>query len=124
MEFGNHLKALREKRGLSQGELARRSGVSWSYISFLEAGKRKSPSVKIILALAGALAVSVEELLGQDSREPLQMSMDMAEFAKLPPELREFLLKDILPIIERMAKKLSDRERKARVKPRGKVRHE
>jgi transcriptional regulator with XRE-family HTH domain len=58
-------KRLRERRKLSQNELAKRARVSQSYLSKLEAGQRgKAISVEIVKRLAKALGVPVTELLG------------------------------------------------------------
>lgn len=49
--------------GVSQGTLARRSGVSPGYIGLIETGQRgKNPSREIIKRLSGALKCTVEEL--------------------------------------------------------------
>jgi HTH-type transcriptional regulator, competence development regulator len=58
------IKTLREEKGLSQKALATRIGVSDAYITMLETGKRKNPSLDILKKLAKALGVPVTELLG------------------------------------------------------------
>jgi transcriptional regulator with XRE-family HTH domain len=62
MGFGETLKALREKAGHSQSELATRSGLSLRSIQNWEQGHR-IPRSQALLALAGAVGVSVEQLL-------------------------------------------------------------
>ena len=57
------LKALREKKGLSQTEIARRAGVTRFYVSQLESGLRKNPSLPVLKRIAKALGVPVTELL-------------------------------------------------------------
>lgn len=57
------LKRLREARGLTQLELAKKAGVAQGYISALEAGEKSNPSVAVIKKLAKALGVPVTELL-------------------------------------------------------------
>jgi transcriptional regulator, XRE family len=59
------LKQLREAKNMTQTELSVRSGVSQTYISDLEAGK-KQPTIPIVKKLAAALGVSVSELLGEE----------------------------------------------------------
>ena len=59
----NGLKALRDKRVISQEELSSASGVGVATISRLETGRVK-PSIKTIRALAKALNISPEELHG------------------------------------------------------------
>ena len=54
----------RKRRGFSQAELARRTGFDPSFISQLESGKRKGSSYATLQALADALDVEVNQLLG------------------------------------------------------------
>jgi transcriptional regulator with XRE-family HTH domain len=66
------IKDLREKRGMTQEQLAKRSGVSQGYIAKLEPSNRSglpkeirhhNPSLFILKKLARALGVPVTELL-------------------------------------------------------------
>ena len=66
----NRLKAIREKRGWSQGELARLLGVSRQTINAVETDKY-DPSLPLALRMAKLFAVPVEQLF-LDSWEPLQ----------------------------------------------------
>ena len=61
--IGHVLKTLREQRGLSQINLARQAKVTNVYLSMLENGKRKNPSLLLLRRLAKALGVPVTELL-------------------------------------------------------------
>lgn len=56
------VKVFREHRGLSAAELAARAGLSRSYLSEIERG-RKSGSAIALAALAAALEVTVDDLL-------------------------------------------------------------
>ncbi len=62
--FKTRLKAARELRKLSQGELAEKSGLPPSSVSHFEAGNRK-PSFDNLRKLARALAVTTDYLLGR-----------------------------------------------------------
>src|SRR5678815_640421 len=70
---GARLKRLRLERGMSQRDLSA-PGVSYAYISRIEAGARQ-PSVKALRKLAATLNVSVEyletgsDLSSNDERE-------------------------------------------------------
>jgi len=55
------LRALRKRWGLSQYEVARRSGLSRSFISDLEAGRRQ-PRLLAARSLAETLGVEVSDL--------------------------------------------------------------
>ena len=57
------LKRLREERGLTQAELAKKASVTEAYVSMIEAGKRKSPSLPVLRRLAHALGKTMAELL-------------------------------------------------------------
>ena len=58
------LKDRREGMGLTREQLAKKAKVTTAYVSMMEAGKRKNPSLAILQRLAKALGVSVAELLG------------------------------------------------------------
>lgn len=51
-------------KGMTQAQVAREAGVTMQYITMLEAGKRKSPSLPVLRKLAKALGVPVAELFG------------------------------------------------------------
>lgn len=59
-KFGIRLRKLREKKGWSQGELSRQSGIHRTYISGIEKGLR-NPALKNIHKLATALKVHIAE---------------------------------------------------------------
>lgn len=58
------LKAARARVGWSRETLAHHSGVSWSAISQIESGRRKDVRLSSLSALAKALGVSVDYLIG------------------------------------------------------------
>ncbi|MDN4525364.1 helix-turn-helix domain-containing protein [Fictibacillus fluitans] len=61
--FGDYLRELRIKRGLSMRELSRRSKISHAYISQIENGERGRPSPESVLKLAPHLDVDVTKLM-------------------------------------------------------------
>ncbi len=61
--FGRVLKALRKSKKMGLRELAREAKVPPGYLTELEAGKKKNPSLVVLTRLAKALGVSVTELL-------------------------------------------------------------
>ena len=61
--FGQVLRELRIRNGLSQEKLAHEADIERNYISLLELG-RNSVSIKKIFRLAEVLKVSVAELMG------------------------------------------------------------
>lgn len=58
----NQIKKFREKKNLSIHELARRTGLTASYISNLEKGKRDNPSKDTMEKIAEALDRTVPEI--------------------------------------------------------------
>jgi transcriptional regulator with XRE-family HTH domain len=58
--FGKHLRWWRNRRGLSQLELAGAAGTSQRHLSFLESG-RAAPSQPMVLSLAAALNVPLRQ---------------------------------------------------------------
>lgn len=64
-----NLKEIREKRGLSQAELSRLSGVNASTIGMLEAGSREYPRLDTAQKLANALHCRLDDLLTNDDKQ-------------------------------------------------------
>ncbi len=60
-QFGANLARARERRGLSQSQLAGEVDVLYTYISRIETGKA-APSFGLILRLAAALEVPPSDL--------------------------------------------------------------
>ena len=58
------LKTLREDKGLTQEELAKKARLTKPYISQLETGARKNPSLPALQRIARALGVPVAKLFG------------------------------------------------------------
>ena len=56
------IRKLRQKKGWTQSELARRSGVKQGVLSDIESGKTKHPRCDTLAAIA-ALEVPVEKLM-------------------------------------------------------------
>ncbi|KAB8194788.1 helix-turn-helix domain-containing protein [Nonomuraea phyllanthi] len=61
-QIGCRLRRTREKKDLSLAELSRATGISKSTLSRLESGHRK-PSLELLLPIAAALAVPLEEIV-------------------------------------------------------------
>ncbi|MFE2426121.1 helix-turn-helix domain-containing protein [Streptomyces sp. NPDC059373] len=60
---GPRLKRLRAERGITLAALAETTGISKSTLSRLESGQRR-PSLELLLPLAGAYQVPLDELVG------------------------------------------------------------
>jgi DNA-binding XRE family transcriptional regulator len=58
----NPVKVWREYRGMTQQQLAEAAGISASYLSQIESGKR-TDSAEVLVAIAKALRLTVDDLL-------------------------------------------------------------
>lgn len=61
-KFGKCLRILREAKGLSSGELAKKTGISPSLVSMIEKGNRE-PNINVLVAISAALDVPVDFLI-------------------------------------------------------------
>jgi transcriptional regulator with XRE-family HTH domain len=68
MTMGQIIKELREARGLTQDQLAKRARITRPYLTMLEQGSKSNPSPAIIKRLARVLGVSGAELAGAVTR--------------------------------------------------------
>jgi len=59
--LGKQIKKQRKKLGLTQDQLAEKSGLSTKYIQFVESAKR-TPSLKTLYKIAKALGTKVGDL--------------------------------------------------------------
>jgi len=66
--FGNAIRNVRTTAGLTQEDLADRSGLDRSYIGGIERGER-NPTLSVIEKIAAGLGLSVAELFSSNSRE-------------------------------------------------------
>ena len=70
-EVGGRLAAIRSRRGLSQGTVARLAGIPPSYLSRIETG-HVHPTFSTVLRLMGALHAELDELSDPDAIHPLR----------------------------------------------------
>lgn len=62
LAFGNAVRAIRKKAGVSQEELSLRSGIDRSYLGAIERGEQNAGLLHI-KRLAEGLGISLEELI-------------------------------------------------------------
>lgn len=87
--FGQYVRELREKAGLTQRALSQVVGFrSLAHLSDIESGKRY-PARETLPKFAAALGVSVSELESRDVREPVEALKSL--FAVRPEMIRVFL---------------------------------
>ena len=61
--IGVKIKGIRESKNMSIYELASKSGLSDSYLSRLEKGQRKDPSISTVIKIVTALEISIDDLI-------------------------------------------------------------
>lgn len=69
MTIGERIAQLRERRGMDITDLASASGLSSSYISQIENGKRSNLTLSTLEALASGLGVTLSELVAVDAED-------------------------------------------------------
>ena len=72
-KFGENLKSLRTKKGLSQTQLATKLWLNKSIISAYE-NEQRSPSLDVLIKLSYEFNVSMEYLLGIERDKTLDIS--------------------------------------------------
>ena len=70
MDFGEALREMRRQSGLTQRELASKTGLDFSYISKVENGRNPPPAADTIVLLCEALGVAPESLLALTGKLP------------------------------------------------------
>jgi len=61
--IGIRIKKLRTKAGLTQEGLARKANIPYTTLTKVESGVIKNPSVQVIVKIADALGVTMENLV-------------------------------------------------------------
>src|SRR5690606_10867163 len=92
MDIAKRLTEVRESQGLSKTQLAKISGVSQSFISYIEAGKRQ-PTLDVVQRLCKALGITVSQFLQEsdDTNLPPDILQLLENAKKLPPAERKAL---------------------------------
>jgi transcriptional regulator with XRE-family HTH domain len=99
--FGTRVREIRQRKGVSQVELAKRLGVTQRGISYYE-NEANNPSMDVIDKIAAALGVS-KRMLIEYSDEPLEdepkairsLQQRLKIIPKLPPEGQKYLVETI-----------------------------
>jgi transcriptional regulator with XRE-family HTH domain len=81
MDIGKRLRQLREAKGLSQGDIERRSGLLRSYISRVEGGYT-APSLSTLEKFARALEVEPYQIIYQGDRPVAPKVSDQSGISK------------------------------------------
>ena len=81
---GNILKRIRQEKGYSLTKLGKLTGISKSYLSLLERGIQKNPSIEIIEKIAKVLEVDMNYLIlptenKNPNRSTLKLEISLSE---------------------------------------------
>jgi len=87
--LGNKLKECRRAAGLSQRELAERTGLDFSYISKIENGRVPPPAADTIVLFAKVLDIPAEELLALTGKIPSTIQQTISTNSTAQTFLRE-----------------------------------
>jgi transcriptional regulator with XRE-family HTH domain len=94
--FGERIASLRQRRGLTQIQLAEQLGYSQQQVLSFEKGRRRM-YISALPKLSEALGVSLEELLGEEQTEsrgrPTKLQTQFKRLATLPKSRQETVSK-------------------------------
>ena len=103
--FGERLAAIRKTAGITQTALAQELGISQRMMAYYE-GSTAHPPGDLLPAIARALGVSVEALLGTEASKrrtkatDTRMQRRLSQIASLPPEDRRQILQVVDTLLE------------------------
>ena len=102
--FARRLREVREQRGLSQSDVAERTGLLQAAVSHFETGRR-TPSLENLIRLVDALNVSADVLLGRSGVDSAQPRGPVAEkLLKAAAGLSERNLRTLITIARDLGK--------------------
>ncbi|MDV2988779.1 helix-turn-helix transcriptional regulator [Dehalogenimonas sp. THU2] len=114
-DFGTYVRQLRKKQGLSLRTVSQQTGISYSYLSQIEQGRRNPPGPDLMKRLASVYQVTQKDLLRaagylEENNEPTLSDEQEVEMAfnyvmndpryksgtrmngKLTPEVKRFVV--------------------------------
>lgn len=103
LALGQHIKAAREKKNMTQEELAAAVDYSVDHMSVIERGV-KMPKLDKLIAIANVLEVGTDFLLQDDldAATKLQASIVSESISKLSPDGQRKVLKVLETLINEM----------------------
>lgn len=87
--FGDKIRTARKRKGLSLMVVSERAGISLSYLSQIENGRREPPDDKTIATLAVLLEIDITELLKIAHQDKLRVELGLLN---LGPKKRELAI--------------------------------
>ncbi|MBN6186983.1 helix-turn-helix domain-containing protein [Aneurinibacillus sp. BA2021] len=80
--IGSRIRHLRRIKKMSLSQLARRAGVSKSYLSFIERDLSKNPSIHFLEKVASVLDVPVNSMLVPEANHTKEPDLEWQELAE------------------------------------------
>ncbi|RHW42539.1 XRE family transcriptional regulator [Neobacillus notoginsengisoli] len=102
---GRRIRKLRTEKGMSLNKLSELTGISKSYLSFLERGIQRNPSIDVLEKLAAALQVSVDVFINKEKDAKavnggtgiLKLHVELSEKDMEPEKIKR--VKELLEIL-------------------------
>jgi transcriptional regulator with XRE-family HTH domain len=110
MNLGESIRKIRQAKGISQGEMQKRTGILRSYLSRVENG-HTVPSFATLQRLAGAMGVTLSDFFSVDGKAgPAAGTGDASgeyirELRTLLPQLSPEQRSQLLETVKQMARK-------------------
>ena len=109
MNLGEAIRKIRQTKGLSQGEMQKRTGILRSYLSRVENG-HTVPSLATLQRLASAMGVALADFFAADGEAPLAApaaadgsSEYLVELKNYLPQLSSQQRQELLEMVKDMA---------------------
>ena len=90
--IGETIRLLRQKKRMSQEQLALQAGINTSYLGQVERGE-KNPTIKTLEKIANALEISLSDLISNYSNQKGDRGSNQQFLALLTPEdIKKYLI--------------------------------
>ncbi len=104
-EIGNRLKWFAKQRGLSNGQLAYKTGLSTGQVSMMLNGGIQNPGIGTIQRYAQALDLTLDQIVGTHEMPEVTVGFEIGEFQRITANLQR--LEDVDASLERRIDGLS-----------------
>lgn len=108
-QLGARMADLRKEHGLTQVQLAEVLGLTQQMVASYEVGRRRVP-VSLLPAIAEALAVSVEQLIGKKEAAPAKrgpapkLQQQIERIQRLPRSKQRFVMQMLDTVLQQAAR--------------------
>ncbi len=108
MNLGDSIRKIRQTRGLSQGEMQKRTGILRSYLSRVENG-HTIPSLATLQRLAVAMEVTLADFFPSEGATPAPVEAEgppayLEELRSYLPQLSPEQRQELLEMVKEMAR--------------------